>query len=832
MKPGKIKLWIIGAIDIILIVISAYAFHSITEKPNLPLEINGDLTIGKTWADSAGGVNIPKDAKLISINGIEIITKDDIEFICDYLRIGEKVKLEFKSSVKYSRATAALVPFYDNFYLIVQLFVYLIFIIPAIYVLWRKPKEKASVIFHWCAMFAAFFIVFTWGKIDRNSIYADVIARLLFDFSQIMLANLLLHFAFIFPSVKWKKYKYVMIPVYLFSLRFIFLAYYNTRSVLSGNIEDFRQYLWYHLNVLETSFISIVFIALIILFHTLITTKDEVDKRKLKWVVFGVVAGTLAYIVLWQIPKFVYNEPFIPEWLMVLLTSIAPLTFSIAIIRYRVFNIDFLINKSMMYGIALLMVAAVSISFDYLISIIFQLGFDDMLGNFGLFNKYMPNISLVIGTIVAIILFEHFRKNFEGFIDRKFFKVKYNLYNSHYNFLAGLKECYQPDDVVRLLVNSTKEVIPVERIAFVIAKSRGHEIVASYTYNYDTFLSRDDIIENAFNTVKDNVLIAWEEILEDEIGYYPLEEKQRSDLNSDLVIKADIDEVNIKGILLLGRKKSRFRFTHEEIEFLKNKLQIATNEVIKIELQTELALQHEETKRLKELSELKSRFVSGVSHELKTPLTSIRMFAEMMKLRDYDREKEIEFLDIIQNECDRLNRLIENVLTYSKMEKGMKQYNFENIDLNEVAGEVLHIFKSQEKYMNFSIKLEATDYPLFAYADKDAILEMLINLVSNGIKYSGNDKQIVIKTGLTGRETFISVEDNGFGISEEDKVLLFEEFFRSKDERQLHSGGTGLGLAIVKNIMDSHGGRIELKSKKNVGSKFKLFFPIKDLELK
>ncbi len=825
MNSVRMKQWTIIGVDIIIFALSVFAFQSIIEKPAIPVIIDGDLTYDSLQSVASVSNSIPDGARLISVNEVFIAYYDEIEFICDRQSIGDSIELCFHAGTGVVNETVILVPYYNSLYIIIIIIVYLIFIIPAVYVLWRKTKDKASIVFHWCAMFSAFFIVFTWGRINTNNIYTSIILRLLFDFSQIMLANLLFHFSLVFPSIRFTNYKKILIPVYVLSIRFIILTYFNTAALLSGNVEDFRLYNWCHHNIHEIGFIAIVLLALIIFFRTLIVTSDEVEKRKMKWVVFGVLAGTMAYIVLWQLPIFIIKTPLIPEWAMLLLTSIAPITFSISIIRYRIFNIDFIISKSMIYGIALLMVAAISLGLDYFVGMLIPEEINSFINILTPVNRLASSISLVVGTIIAIVIFERVKNNLQRFIDKKLFKIKYGLYTSHLRFIDALKECFVPEDVSRLFVKSVTDVIPVDKIAFIIIRISTNEVITSEVFNYVV----DNINEKDWPELSGNILcsniIAKDNILEDEIKYCSIEDSIIAGKNIDILIHTEMKEINLMAIVMLGHKKSRFRYTHEEIEYLKSKIIMAANEIDKIELRTKLALNQEEVKRHKELSELKSRFVSSVSHELKTPLTSIRLFTEMMKLKEYGRSREVEFLDIIQSECDRLNRLINNVLTFSKMEKGKMKLRKENIDLNEIALEVYNIFKSQEKYRKFRIESDFHAMSLIISCDRDSVVESIINLISNSIKYSGEDKKVIIKTAFDGSNSFVSVTDNGFGISDEDKGQLFDEYYRSVDEKRLQIAGTGLGLSIVRNIMTAHNGIINIDSVVGVGSTFSLLFP-------
>ena len=264
--------------------------------------------------------------------------------------------------------------------------------------------------------------------------------------------------------------------------------------------------------------------------------------------------------------------------------------------------------------------------------------------------------------------------------------------------------------------------------------------------------------------------------------------------------------------------------------FLKSiKLKILTIQPanIRLNLQEKIILEQEERKRIEELNRLKSYFVSSVSHELRTPLTSIKMFAETLRLlKTREIRKRKEYLEIIEGETERLSRLIGNVLDFAKIERGVKEYQFSDTNIVEAVQKAVRAMKYQFSIEGaaFSAKLPAT--PVRLKADADAIEEVVLNLLSNALKYSVGKKKIALKLFRRDGKAVLNVSDNGIGISPEDVTRVFEPFFRARDSRSPHAGGTGLGLALVKHIVDSHQGIISVKSQVGKGSVFTVEFPL------
>ena len=231
---------------------------------------------------------------------------------------------------------------------------------------------------------------------------------------------------------------------------------------------------------------------------------------------------------------------------------------------------------------------------------------------------------------------------------------------------------------------------------------------------------------------------------------------------------------------------------------------------------------------IRKLERMRRDFTANVSHELKTPLTSIKGFAETLKGGAIDDPEAAErFLGIILNEADRLQRLIEDILSLTDVETGKNKDYFENFGVNQVIDEVMNILSSEAKKKN--IVLEAflpEDLPAI-FGDRDQFKQMLINLLDNGIKYNKDGGKVTVLTEkLDLNRLKIIVRDTGIGIEEEDIPRIFERFYRVDKARSRKVGGTGLGLAIVKHIVMNFNGKIEIKSKLGEGTDFVIEIPI------
>jgi signal transduction histidine kinase len=231
-----------------------------------------------------------------------------------------------------------------------------------------------------------------------------------------------------------------------------------------------------------------------------------------------------------------------------------------------------------------------------------------------------------------------------------------------------------------------------------------------------------------------------------------------------------------------------------------------------------------------ELAKIKSDFVSNVSHELRTPLALISMFAETLEMgRAATEEKKQEYYSIISKESTRLSRIVNKILSFSKIEAGKREYRFAKVNLNILVEEIFNSYQFHLQKNGFKFSFSPGDSIPVIQADSEAISEAVINLIDNAIKYSTDKKEITITTGKEQNSIFIEIKDKGVGISEENQKKIFEKFYRVSDGLVHNTKGTGLGLTLVKHIVESHHGKIKVKSKLNEGSSFILSFPFNNL---
>jgi signal transduction histidine kinase len=227
------------------------------------------------------------------------------------------------------------------------------------------------------------------------------------------------------------------------------------------------------------------------------------------------------------------------------------------------------------------------------------------------------------------------------------------------------------------------------------------------------------------------------------------------------------------------------------------------------------------------IADMRSQFAASVSHELKTPLTAIRMLAEALTMGVRTQpDDQNEYLRTIIGESERLSRLLNNVLDFSKIEQGTRTYRFETTSLEGIIRAAAEAMAFPLNQKGFKLQVEAENGLPPVAADRDAIEQAILNLLHNAMKYSGESRDIVLRLRRAGKMACIDVIDHGIGIAEENRSRIFGKFFRVPGAENERIPGTGLGLTIVTHIAESHGGKVEVSSRPGEGSTFSLLLPL------
>ncbi len=231
--------------------------------------------------------------------------------------------------------------------------------------------------------------------------------------------------------------------------------------------------------------------------------------------------------------------------------------------------------------------------------------------------------------------------------------------------------------------------------------------------------------------------------------------------------------------------------------------------------------------RARSLSQLQSDFVSKVSHELRTPLASILMFSETLRLRRGDVAMEDKCIDALEREGARLRGLIDRLLDWSRMESGHRTYARMPHDARDIVQAAINAFEPARERRDVELSVKLPEAPVTISCDEPALVDAVVNLLSNAYKYGGTPRFIEVSLEPSAARTSVQirVRDNGPGVPHSEHKKIFEKFYRLGDLLAREQQGTGLGLAIVQHIVRGHGGRVEVESEPGQGSTFTITIP-------
>jgi signal transduction histidine kinase len=419
------------------------------------------------------------------------------------------------------------------------------------------------------------------------------------------------------------------------------------------------------------------------------------------------------------------------------------------------------------------------------------------------------------------------KQKIQRFVDRTFYRVKYNYRLAINAFSPLMVTAKGRDETLELLLAHIENSIPLEKMAVLLPRNGVFEIAASRGVKDEEkswlgFAEHDEVIRLTKIQAKplaktgcaDSRVAAYRQLLEhfDRTGMEILLPVERS--------------TGQWGFLVLGKKRSGTRYSVKDLELLSMLALETFSALERIHFQEMTIYERAEKEKLEALSQLKSEFISLVSHELRTPLTAIRWAAQ--NLIDGIPAKSpppIEhYLKGIHASSLHLGRMIENLLDVSKIESGKLEILPESVCLAEMIGTVIHSVTPLVAGKNLQMQVEVSK-ELQVKADRDALQEILSNLIENAIKYSPEGKTVRVHACETEGRVIISIRDDGMGIPAEKQSAIFEKFERVSQDKKTREKGLGLGLYLVKKLVEAQNGVIHVQSQIGVGSTFTVTLP-------
>ena len=741
---------------------------------------------------------------------------EEVAIYLDGKNINDVVSIQLIKNGIPKQFYVKLVNYYSFFDLIMIVIVGFVFITMAIFVRIKAPDNISAAMFHLASLGLGIVIIINEGNYVAPPLGFGYVNRIIWLFAYNLMPVFFISLTTSLTGKPIPGINKLLTFLYLVAvINVIVLSYLFLKSTLGGSTEQIGNYVWYFNSIFRIFLMTCIVTAIIICIRAFKLSKTLQERKKLKWLLLGFFIGPFGFIIFWILPIILLGHELIPEAFVLIFLVAVPVTFGIAIVRYQFMNIDLIIRRSVVYSIILVIIILVYIGLTAIITLFVQ--------------DVNPALPSVITALLIAVLLQPIKSSIQKFVDKKFFRVEYNYREEQKRFLEEIKNTNDIQSLAKKIVSQADALIPVEKIGFFILVKSENRIRLLAHNGFDILVGRSLKFDEENLKTELSLPIAVDDNVESGATVESADLKVFKRWGIVLIFPVKSPSGEFHAFVVLGAKKAGSRFFEEDIDLLNTITATAAITIDRIKLQEELIREQLESERLEELNKIKSYFVSSVSHELKTPLTSIKMFAELLQnKKNIPKEKSNDYLQIIEGESERLRRLIDNVLDFAKIEKGIKTYKFSLISLNNIVDQAVRSVEYQFKIAKIILKEEICKEKLKINADPDAVEEAVLNLLSNAIKYSPIKTKTTITTFAQNGYAVVNVKDEGAGITEEDLQNIFDPFFRTTNTKIVKAEGTGLGLAIVKHIIDAHNGKINVKSEVGKGSSFSISFPLSD----
>ncbi len=809
---SKIKLYILilGG-DLFILLFSFLSFYNTIYKPDLPFKFHSLDTCLIVKENQLHRSIISIGDTLISINERKLTSQDEVEVFLDGYKPGSFVQINYLKNGNIFSTPVKLIKFYSIFYIITAYLAGFLLIVIGTFVILKKPDNKPARLLFWVNLITASIIMMTWGNYNNPPTIVDYVIHAIFSISYSLAPAIFVHFTLSFPREKNVPKVFIGFLYSSALIISILTSIFFIKAISSATADAIKEYLIIF-NYSRIYMAACIISGLIIFIHSYITSQNLSEKKKLRWILLGFILGPLMYACLWVIPQEITNYGLVPEELVIIFMLFIPATFAIAILKYHIFDIDLIIERSLIYFLSigiLIIVYAVIVA---------------------LLSEFVKNIneflSSGIAAVIIALLFTPAKEKVQKFINKKFFRVRYDFRIASRKFLDEIKNSSEINILAEKIVKQIKVIIPVKRQGFFLLSKTNSRIYLQAGENFDILKGRGIFIDQQKLKTNLSQPVAIKDKIEpgSPIEEADIEVFKRWGMALIFPIKSNSDE--LLGFLVLGGKKSGSRFTIEDLDLLIEVCLQAGLTIERIQIQEKLIREQLLKEKLQELNQLKSFFLSSVSHELKTPLTSIRMFAEFLHINtNLEPDKKEEYLEIIEGECDRLSRLIENVLDLSKIERGVKEFHLTDIDIKSLLKHTIALMSYQTKIEDCQVITKICKEECVLNGDVDLIQSAIINLLSNGIKYSSSPKKVFVDLEKNEKSININFENDSTCLSQDELLKLTKPYYRSESAKKQKIPGSGIGLTLVNQIMTIHKGQLLIKNIPDNGCVFTLSFP-------
>jgi len=787
---------------------------AVSNRATLPittLSDNGYLLVSKLLQQTTYS-SVAVGDQILSLDGVPVYSPEAMEFLCETKSIGAMSSVEVERGGQTLRVSIELIPFYPTPRLqLVLIFLGTILFGLAMFLQTRLAENYAAAAFHWTVVLLMTTFLFSQGRIDTTD-WHSIARRVVLLTAYPLSGAFLLFFVLNFPKTLETKQRRLAFLVFLPMAVVVSLLCASFQNAITVHDESSIAQFLSRYRLFQIAFLAYVIGSVGRLLYSYLRTESKESKTKLQWVLWGIGIAPIPFLFFVLLPDIFLGFDLIPEEMALISLVVAPFAMTIAIVRHNLFDIEVLVNRSVVYALFTAVVGAVYVLLLLLLTSTFAV------------ENAKQTVGVVLITATFALALNPLRVKLQEFVDEQLFPAKIEFRSRLSSTLDSLRKAPTQDAFFqRLRVELSSVFAPhtvlcmrhsgPQAVVMVFPSDRRDKIVPLNDSIVEEFFLNDRVTERTISMWHRNQptrLHRWMELQ----GF-------------DACVPVISESNSLLALLALSFKGPPSPLAREEILLLESFARETSEMLARFALQAEYLREHEERLRVETVNKTASDFISTVSHELQTPLTSVSMFAELLRShKHHPIPKRAEFLSIIEGESRRLSRLINNLLDYSRVERGVREFNFQETDFASVVHRALNAMQYSFEKEKATVSVRVPKKIPMTSADPDALEEMLINLLSNALKYSPGSKNIKLRVTLKNQDILCSVADRGMGIPKDSLDKIFDRHYRVTNLQKRRVGGLGIGLSLVQHTVTAHGGTISVESQPGKGSTFFITIPL------
>ncbi|MCL7452178.1 MAG: ATP-binding protein [Anaerolineae bacterium] len=792
--------------------------HRLTITRSAAIGLDVDLMVTRV-GDSGRGIGFQVGDYIRELGGQPVETIMDYRRAIDRLEEGAQVVVGVQRPeglVRLAPIQVANIPL-DNS-LILRHVAGLTFWVVATWVALVRPQNRVALLFFLTSLGMALYFALSRTTVE-GLIYAHSVALA-------FAPALAIHFFLVFPretrlaSSPWVALLYV--PSFVLAVLTI-RAYAAAVEAGAGlYYAPAYQFLSSRIDLSYLAASAVFGFAMIC--HTYRTAARPIQKRRLQWIMLGLVFAILVAVVDITLSVLHRHTPAVTVWLFLGVLPL-PLSFAFAVLRYRLWDMDIVLSRSAVYGV---LTAGLAAFYLLLISLL-----SNALGVAAGSSQY--TLVLFVSALLIGILVNPSRAWLQGLIDRFFFRQQLDYQRALARWSEDLSTSLRFTDLAQLLLCRVPEQFQITQARLLVLSEdeRSFDPLDPATRQAGNAGAPEELSVLAHSAVAIQLARTASVVLPEggaanlaEMAGATLESWQRRGVS---VVLPLVSGGKLVGIYLLGPKRSGDLYQTRELELLRTLSNQAAVAIANARLYEQVhSLSQELEIKVKGRTKELRHFLSAVYHELSTPMTSIRGYTSVLLDGKAGplTERQARYLNAVRRNVRRLMRLVSDLADVSSIEDGRLTIQAEPLDLASLVTESLDAFSEVIEEKGLQVRLSIAPDASTVLGDPQRLLQILSNLLSNACRYTPAGGQITISATCLGKQAELVVRDTGIGIHKDDLEHIFDRFYRSADPLVQEQPGTGLGLAITKSLVELHGSQLWVTSTRGEGSAFGFTLPL------